>query len=83
MLSFIPIVNGSIMIEFFLKESALYVGLIILSEVDETLWWLWTSEQQVKQLLKNGGRLLNDLFIKTVFSINILSSSFKNMVAFE
>ena len=26
---------------------------------------------------------LNDLFIKTVFSINILSSSFKNMVAFE
>ena len=37
MLSFIPIVNGSIVIEFFLKESALYVGLIILSEVDETL----------------------------------------------
>ena len=38
MLSFIPIINGSVMIEFFPKESVLYVGLNILSGVDETVW---------------------------------------------
>ena len=36
------------------------------------------DEQNMNQLLKIGGRtLLNDLFIKSMFSVNILSSSLR------
>ena len=37
-LSFIPTINGSYSDRFFPKESVLFDGLNILSEVDETVW---------------------------------------------
>ena len=37
MLSFIPTIKDPLVIEFFLKESVLYDGLNILSEVDGTV----------------------------------------------
>ena len=69
MLSFIPAIKDPLVIQFFLKESVLYDGLNILSEVDDTVWSLWQSEQKVNQHLKIGERsLLNDLVIK-MFSL--------------
>ena len=67
-----------VVIEFLPKESVLYDGLNILSKADETVWLLWISEQKVNEFLKIGERrLLNDLFIKSMFSISILSSSLR------
>ena len=56
----------------------LYDGLNILSEVDETVSYLLTPEQQVNQCLKiRGRRLLSDLFIIRFFAVGILSSSLR------
>ena len=49
-------------IDFFPKESVLYDGLNILSEVDETV--LWTSKEKVNQFLKIGGKVVEWFFYK-------------------